>query len=194
MSYVFLNSILSFLSLVFLWVFIVKIKMSFSLIEEINKKNKKIKKWNKVVAKIVDISHGTNYLYKDYLPDTSHLKSEKDTENFLMSFEANEQYKQQLISLIGDVNLRYRYFFNNEEFESLSIGPIPSKEDYKIMYRLKVGSKIKVYVNPKKPIESYIRTEKKESLQSLFNKILMKDIKYLVFSLIFLILTVLSFL
>lgn len=184
MAKIFLITLLASGSFYFIWLAITEIVKSTSKINDAKILNKKIKKWKKVSASVVELGYNLDYCYPGISHDVSHIDGELAREAELIRLRDEQLDRIEDEQLYGKIMIKYTYKADDKHWIGRTIGPIPNESDMKILYRLNIGSKIKVFVNPEDPGEAYIKSASKDLMEEMSNQIIMSKLKYFAYSLI----------
>lgn len=145
--------------------------------ESINKGIKK--KWHKIPGVITRL--GYNVDHPGTYPDVEKLTSD---ERSLKLKEYAERINEcrELMILDKGVMIEYRYEIENKIYYSRDISMIPSTSDLDFMYKLSVGMRIPVWVNPRDHENSFLRSVNKKEFSLYVNSLVLQKIPVIVVS------------
>ncbi|WP_137297614.1 DUF3592 domain-containing protein [Psychromonas sp. SP041] len=131
--------------------------------------NKEINSWEKITAKVIKVEVNCDHAFPGISPDSSDIEGPIEKERFEIEFIKNLTKVKEDNLIYGGVNVSYEYTYNGKIMTSRAIGLLPSVLDFDIANKVKVGSKINVFVNPEDSAESYIRKVSKSEIESELN-------------------------
>lgn len=162
-------------------------------VSDIKLRNKKIKKWNRVVCIIKDLRFNCDYSYPYKELDVSDIGNEEDKDKEIKLFKEHQLSAVENRYLYGNVAINYSYSINGSSYESRTIGPFVGDMDLEMFYKLKPGSKVKIFVNPEDDREAYIRVATNAEIDNYANSKILSNLNFFGYSMVLGLLAYFSF-
>lgn len=184
MTQLLMTVFLAFISLFCLYVGSKAIIDGLSIISQSRKKNQKIKKWPRLIAKIRRVGYGIDYEFPYFEPNLDEVRGELAKEAALIEFQDNQFEALADVEAFGQVCIEYTYEKDGQQWLARAVGPYVSDKDIELFYKIKVGNNVKAYVNPSDGTEAYLRVATKKELDEYANKMLLSNLQYFIYALL----------
>lgn len=179
-------------SILFLFMYISSIKDCRKKRIAILKKNKDIRSWNSVDGVVRDVAYGIDYqfpYFKDHLASDSTIK-ESDFEFYRAD---QDIFDAALAKENHGILIEYEFVVDGDVMVSRSISPIYDHGNINILWKVKPGDTVRVYVNPSNYSECYLKNSSREAIDKMAEDAESESTKYIIYSLISLSLSLVFF-